>query len=160
MWSTLIVRVRSIQPCGLCCVSVKYGGNAVSCAGVCWAIVCDAAQLYCRTTGTRRGAVTLSRSFRPHDTSDSANKATTISVSAVYFVAWHSGMWIAIWRSGRHPVWQRKTWVDLPCGPKKWHTFGIWVSYPIRCTIIAILIYLRVIVIKWRHYYVVFRLPM
>jgi len=42
-------------------------------------------------------------------------------------------------------------------GPKKWHTFGIWVFYPIRCTIVAILIYLRIIVIKWRHYYVVFR---
>jgi len=33
-------------------------------------------------------------------------------------------------------------------GPKNWHTFGISVSYPIRCTIVAILIYLRIIVIK------------
>jgi len=39
---------------------------------------------------------------------------------------------------------------------KKWHTFGIWVFYPTRCIIVAILIYLCIIVIKWRQYYVVF----
>ena len=75
-----------------------------------------------------------------------------------------SSVWLVAFDTSKEQLLWTRSWCErvlsLRGGPKNWHTFGIWVSYPIRCTIVAILIYLRIIVIKWRHYYVVFRLLM